>query len=460
MEISFFGAAREVTGSCHVVRVSGSTVALDVGMFQGRRADANEKNLRLPFAVEELNAVVLSHAHIDHSGRLPMLARHGYTGPIYATPATHDLCAIMLADSANIQAKDAEFLTRRGRPVAAPLYDMRDVAQIMSRMQCIPYDTPFDVAPGIRCTFAEAGHILGSASVVLDCTEGGVTRRLVYSADVGRWGLPIIRDPQPPQGADVVLLESTYGNRDHIAIEDMPERLAQIIRETAAKGGRVIIPAFAVGRTQELLYDLHRLTRANAIPAIPIVLDSPLAIAATTVFATNPDAHDRTEELVNEVDDLFDFDRLEFTRDTAASKALNTRHGPMIIIAASGMAEGGRILHHLAHSAPDPRNTILIVGFQAEHTLGRRIVERRPMLKVYGEDVPLRARVEVLEGYSAHADRTELRRWLDAVRGDSKRALPVYLVHGEPEAQDAFAASLRTGGYQVTAPERGSTVTF
>jgi metallo-beta-lactamase family protein len=460
MEISFFGAAREVTGSCHVVRVSGSTVALDVGMFQGRRADANEKNLRLPFAVEELNAVVLSHAHIDHSGRLPMLARHGYTGPIYATPATHDLCAIMLADSANIQAKDAEFLTRRGRPVAAPLYDMRDVAQIMSRMQCIPYDTPFDVAPGICCTFAEAGHILGSASVVLDCTESGVTRRLVYSADVGRWGLPIIRDPQPPQGADVVLLESTYGNRDHIAIEDMPERLAQIIRETAAKGGRVIIPAFAVGRTQELLYDLHRLTRANAIPAIPIVLDSPLAIAATTVFATNPDAHDRTEELVNEVDDLFDFDRLEFTRDTAASKALNTRHGPMIIIAASGMAEGGRILHHLAHSAPDPRNTILIVGFQAEHTLGRRIVERRPMLKVYGEDVPLRARVEVLEGYSAHADRTELRRWLDAVRGDSKRALPVYLVHGEPEAQDAFAASLRTGGYQVTAPERGSTVTF
>lgn len=460
MDVTFLGAAREVTGSCHLVRVSKSAVALDFGMFQGHRSDANEKNAQLPFAIGELNAVVLSHAHIDHSGRLPMLARHGYTGPIYATPATHDLCAIMLADSAHLQKKDAEFLTRRGRPVAPPLYDVSDVAQIMSRMQCIPYDTPFDVAPGIRCTFVEAGHILGSASVVLDCTEGGVTRRLVYSADVGRWGLPIIRDPRPPQGADIVLLESTYGNRDHTPIGEMPDRVAKIIRETAAKGGRVIIPAFAVGRTQELLYDLHQLTRANAIPPIPIVLDSPLAIAATTVFAMNPEAHDKTEALVNAVDDLFDFDRLEFTRDTEASKALNTRHGPMIIIAASGMAEGGRILHHLAHNAPDPRNTILIVGFQAEHTLGRRIVERRPTLKVYGEEIPLRARVEVLDGYSAHADRGELRRWLDTVRGPSKRALPVYLVHGEPEAQDAFAEVLRADGYVVATPERGTSATF
>jgi metallo-beta-lactamase family protein len=460
MEITFLGAAREVTGSCHLVTCSGSKVILDFGMFQGHRSDANRKNSQLPFAADELDAVVLSHAHIDHSGRLPMLARHGYTGPIYATPATHDLCAIMLADSAHLQARDAEFLSRRGRPVAEPLYDMTDVALIMSRMHCLPYDTPFDVAPGVRCTFVEAGHILGSASIVLECTEGGTTRRLVYSADVGRWGLPIIRDPRPPHGADVVLLESTYGNRDHTSVEQMPDRLAQIVRETAAKGGRVIIPAFAVGRTQELLYDLHRLTRANAIPAIPVVLDSPLAIAATTVFATNPDAHDRSEELVNAVDDLFDFNRLEFTRDTAASKALNTRQGPMIIIAASGMAEGGRILHHLAHGAPDPRNTILIVGFQAEHTLGRRIVERRPTLKVYGEDVPLRARVEVLDGYSAHADRHELRRWLDAVRGPSRRALPVYLVHGEPDAQDAFAETLRADGYAVTCPERGTTVSF
>lgn len=460
MEITFLGAAREVTGSCHLVRGGGSAVALDFGMFQGRRSESTEKNQALPFAVDELTAVVLSHAHIDHSGRLPMLARHGYEGPIYATPATHDLCAIMLADSAHIQAKDAEYLARRNRAAAPPLYEMRDVASVMSRMTCIPYDTPFGVAPGIRGTFVEAGHILGSASVVLDCTEGGTTRRLVFSADVGRWGLPIIRDPHPPEGADVVIMESTYGNRDHTPVDEMPGRLAQIIRETSSKGGRVIIPAFAVGRTQELLYDLHRLTRAKAIPTIPIVLDSPLAIAATTVFATNPEAYDRSEKFVNTVDELFDFEQLEFTRDVAASKALNTRHGPMILIAASGMAEAGRILHHLAHGAPDPRNTILIVGFQAEHTLGRRIVERRPMLKVYGEEVPLRARVEILNGYSAHADRGELRRWIDMVRGPSKRALPVHLVHGEPEAQDAFAGTLRADGYVVTTPERGSTVTF
>jgi metallo-beta-lactamase family protein len=255
-------------------------------------------------------------------------------------------------------------------------------------------------------------------------------------------------------------MESTYGDRDHQSVAEMPARLAQVIRETAAKGGRVLIPAFAVGRTQELLYDLHRLTRANAIPAIPIVLDSPLAIAATSVFAMNPDAFDKGEELVTAVDDLFDFDRLEFARDASASKALNERHGPMIVIAASGMAEAGRILHHLARGAPDPRNTILIVGFQAEHTLGRRIVERRPMLSIFGDDVPLRARVEVLNGYSAHADRGELRRWLTAVRGASTRALPVHLVHGEPNAQDAFAEVLRSDGYSVTTPARGTRQSF
>jgi metallo-beta-lactamase family protein len=264
--------------------------------------------------------------------------------------------------------------------------------------------------------------------------------------------LPIIRDPKPPHEADVVIMESTYGDRDHPSVDELPERLGGIIRETAARGGRILIPAFAVGRTQEILYDLHRLTRAGSIPAIPIVVDSPLAIAATSVFATNPDAYDHGEELVNAVDDLFDFPQLEFTRDVDASKALNGRRGPMIIIAASGMAESGRILHHLAHGAPDPRNTILIVGFQAQHTLGRRIVERQETLRIFGDDVPLRGRVEILNGYSAHADRSELRRWLDAVRGQSKRKLPVFLVHGEPTAQDAFAGTL-ANEYLVKCPE-------
>src|SRR5690349_3218204 len=235
MRISFHGAAREVTGSCHVLHVAGRAVALDFGMFQGHRAEATEKNLEVPFQANELSAVVLSHAHIDHSGRLPLLARYGYDRPVYATPATHDLCAIMLADSAHIQQKDAEFLTRHGKSAATPLYDQRDVARLMSRMATIPYNVPFDAAPGIRATFVEAGHILGSASVVLDCVENGVNRRLVFSGDIGRWGLPIIRDPEPPQSADVVIMESTYGNRDHPGVASLPDELGQIVRETAAK---------------------------------------------------------------------------------------------------------------------------------------------------------------------------------------------------------------------------------
>jgi len=457
MNVTFLGAAREVTGSCHLLRVGASSVALDFGMFQGHRAEAEQKNLTLPFTPSELSAVILSHAHIDHSGRLPLLARYGFDRPVYATPATRDLCAIMLADSAHIQEKDAEFLAKRRRAHAAPLYDQRDVARLMRKMISIPYDTPFDVAPGIRATFVEAGHILGSASVVLECREGSTSRRIVFSGDVGRWGLPIIRDPEPPLGADVVIMESTYGNRDHPPVDSMPDRLGEIVRETAARGGRVLIPSFAVGRSQEILYDLHRLTRANAIPPIPIVLDSPLAIAATGVFAANPDAFDRGEELVTAVRDIFDFGQLEFARDATESKALNTRHGPMIIIAASGMAEAGRILHHLANGAGDQRNTILIVGFQAEHTLGRRIVERRPTLKIYGDEVPLRAHVEVLNGYSAHADRGELRKWLDVVRG-TRENLPVHLVHGEPAAQQALAESLGADGYVVNVPTRGDRV--
>jgi metallo-beta-lactamase family protein len=460
MDISFLGAAREVTGSCHLLRVGSSAVALDFGTFQGRRADAQEKNATIPFAPDELTAVVLSHAHIDHSGRLPLLARANIDCPVYATPATRDLCALMLADSAHIQEKDAQYLARHRRSFVPPLYDQKDVTRLMGRIISVPYDVPFDAAPGIRATFREAGHILGSASVVLECSEQGASRRVVFSGDVGRWGLPIIRDPQPPEGADVVIMESTYGNRDHPPVAELPDQLARIVRETAAKGGRIIIPAFAVGRTQEILYDFHRLTRANAIPQIPIILDSPLAIAVTSVFATHPDAYDAGEELVATGADLFDYDQLEFTRDTNASKALNERRGPMVIIAASGMAESGRILHHLAHGAPDPRNTILIVGFQAEHTLGRRIVERRPMLKIFGDDVPLRARVEILNGYSAHADRGELRRWLSAVRGNAARAPTVHLVHGEASAQDALAGVLRGDGYEVTTPERGTKVSI
>jgi metallo-beta-lactamase family protein len=455
MHLIFSGAANEVTGSCHILEVGGRTVLLDCGLFQGRRAESRKKNEVLPVAVDRIDAVVLSHAHIDHAGRLPFLVRSGYTGSIHATAATRDLCAIMLADSARIQVKDAEFLERRGREHAPPLYAPEDAAQVMRQMIGLPYDRWFDVVPGIRAMFVDAGHILGSASVVLECTEAGRTIRLVFSGDVGRKGLAIIRDPQPPTDADVMVMESTYGDRDHLPIADARGALGRIIRETAARGGRVIIPAFAVGRVQELVYDLHALSRSGEIPRIPIYVDSPLATGATDVFERHPECFDRTEDLVRAVDEVFHFDLLHFTRDTAESKALNAAHGPMIIISPSGMAESGRVLHHLTYAAPDPRNTILVVGFMAEHTLGRRIVEKRPTLKIFGVEVSLKAHVEILNGYSAHADRTELAAWLGAVKATSPRLQRVLLVHGEPPAQVALRSTLAAAGYEVSAPAPG-----
>jgi metallo-beta-lactamase family protein len=460
LEVEFFGAAREVTGSCHILRVNGKTVLLDCGMFQGKRSDADRKNKTLPFPVEEIDSIVLSHAHIDHSGRLPFLITQGYSKTIWATAATRDLCAIMLADSAHIQEKDAEFLAKRKREFIEPLYGTRHVARTMELMVAVPYNKPFDVIPGVRGTYVDAGHILGSASVVLDCVERGQSKRLVFSGDIGRSGLAIIRDPVPPTGADVMIMESTYGDRDHESVEGARARLAQVVRETAARGGRVLIPAFAVGRTQELIYNLHSLVRESAIPAIPIYIDSPLAIDTTTVFEMHPETFDQSENMVQKVKELFEFSLVHYTRDVEESKALAHKHGPMIIIAASGMAEAGRILHHLLQGASDPRNTILIVGFQAEHTLGRRIIERAPILKIFGEEIPLRAAVEIINGYSAHADRKELAAWLDAVKANSPQLTGVHLVHGEPQAQDALRTTLVAKGYTVTCPEPYTRVIF
>jgi metallo-beta-lactamase family protein len=460
VEIEFSGAAREVTGSCHILRVNGKTLLLDCGMFQGKRSESREKNARLPMPVDRIDAVILSHAHIDHAGRLPYLVNEGYRRNIWATAATRDLCAVMLADSAHIQEKDAEYLERRGQAHAEPLYTMADARRTQEQIMGVPYHRWFDVVDGVRAQFTDAGHILGSASVVIEASEGGTTKRLVFSGDIGRDGLAIIRDPEAPAGgADVIICESTYGNRDHESVDGAREHLGRVVRETAARGGRILIPSFAVGRTQELVYDLHVLRREEQIPAIPIIIDSPLAIDATSVFAMHPEVFDQGEALVRATTKLFDFPLVRFTRDVEESKALNTARGPMVVIAASGMAESGRILHHLRNGAGDPRNTILIVGFQAEHTLGRRIVEKRPTIRIFGEDVRLAAQVEILNGYSAHGDRTELREWLDGVRdGGTKhgRSSPrVHLVHGEPEAQDALSASLRAGGYDVDAPRPG-----
>lgn len=453
MEITFVGAAREVTGSCHLLRVNGSTIALDCGMFQGRRQESADKNRELPLAIEDLDAVILSHAHIDHSGRLPYLIAEGYSKTIWATSATRDLSAIMLADSAHIQEKDAEFLAKKRKGFIEPLYGMRHAVRTMDLMTGVPYNRPFDVVPGLRATYVDAGHILGSASVMLDCTEGGKTKRLVFSGDIGRSGLAIVRDPVPPVGADALIMESTYGNREHESVEGAKAQLAQIVRDTVARGGRVLIPAFAVGRTQEMIYVLHSLVNEGAIPAIPIYVDSPLAIDATTVFEMHPETFDRTEEMVEKTRNLFRFDLLHYTRDVEESKALSRAHGPMIIIAASGMMENGRILHHLAQGASDPRNTILVVGFQAEHTLGRRVVEKQPVIQIFGDDVPLRARVEVIDGYSAHADRTEMINWLGRVKEKSPNLGSIWLVHGEAAVQDEFKTTLGALGYSVECPE-------
>jgi metallo-beta-lactamase family protein len=422
-------------------------------MFQGRRQESADKNRKLALPIKDLDAVVLSHAHIDHSGRLPYLIAEGYSKTIWATSATRDLSAVMLADSAHIQEKDAEFLAKRRKDFIEPLYGMRHAVRTMDLMVAVPYNKTFDVVPGIRATYIDAGHILGSASVLLDCTEGGKTKRLVFSGDIGRSGLAIIRDPVPPEGADALIMESTYGNRDHESVEGAKAQLAQIVRETAARGGRVLIPAFAVGRTQEMIYALHSLVKEGAIPAIPIYVDSPLAIDTTTVFEMHPESFDRSEEMVEKTKDLFRFDLLHYTRDVEESKALSRAHGPMIIIAASGMMENGRILHHLAQGASDPRNTILVVGFQAEHTLGRRVVERQPILQIFGDDVPLHARVEVINGYSAHADRTEMISWLGRVKDKSPNLGQIWLVHGEANVQDEFKTTLTALGYSVDCPE-------
>lgn len=458
MNVRFRGAAREVTGSCHLLEVGVRTVVLDCGLFQGHRAESNRKNLELPAPIEQIDAVVLSHAHIDHSGRLPYLVRNGYSKVVWSTPATRDLCALMLADSAHIQQKDADYLKRHHRTYIEPLYTQSDVNRTMELIRTVPYNRSFEVTPGVEACFLDAGHILGSAITVLDCRENRARRRLVYSGDLGRSGQPIIRDPQVPELADHVILESTYGNRIHPKTGDMRKELGAIVRATASRGGRVLVPAFAVGRTQEIIYDLHMLLREGQIPQIPIYVDSPLAIDATGVFAMHREAFDPSEKLLNHIGDPFDFPLVRYTRAVEESKALNALNAPAVIIAASGMAESGRILHHLAHGAPEPRNTILIVGFQAEHTLGRRIVERRPEIRVFGEDVPLRAEVQVLNGYSAHADRDEMIRWLGETTNAARRRPPVMLVHGEQEVQNDFAKTLHGLGYKTAIPAAGESI--
>lgn len=456
LQLTFHGAAGRVTGSLHLLEAAGARIALDAGLFQGTRSESTELNRTLPFDPRRLDAVILSHAHIDHSGRLPLLVRHGFHGPIYATPATRDLCAVMLPDSAEIQERDAEFLARRGKagPLSEPLYTLRDAVAVQDLMVGVPYRRIQFVRKNLSFEYTDAGHILGSASVDIRITEGGAPHRLVFSGDIGRSALPIIRDPDPPSGpVDSLIIESTYADADHESVANAEQHLGQIVRRVAGRGGKLLIPAFALGRTQELVYSLHRLFRSGDIPGISIYVDSPLAVDATSVFRIHPEIFDKREQLISETSDLFDFPLVRYVRSVQESKALNSLAGPAIIIAASGMVESGRILHHLANHIGDHRNVVLFVGFQAEHTLGRRIQEGADSVKIYGEMYPRRAEVITLGGYSAHADRGELRRWVRAMGGPIRRA---FVVHGEAGPAFAMAQILQEEGVtEVIVPKHG-----
>jgi metallo-beta-lactamase family protein len=447
LQLTFHGAAGQVTGSMHLLECCGMRLLLDSGLFQGHRKQAAELNHDLKFDPRRIDMVVVSHAHIDHTGRLPLLVNRGFHGPIYVTPATRDLCAVMLADSAHIQEMDFEYVQRHGKaaPESEPLYTMRDAVATQELMTAVPYHRPQHLRRNMVMEYSDAGHILGSASIELRITEGK-PHRLVFSGDIGRWGLPIIRDPQPPAGpVDTLIIESTYALRTHESPVGSEEKLGEIIAKVVARGGKVLIPAFAVGRTQEIIYALHGLMRTNRIPRVPIYVDSPLAIESTTVFRMHPEIFDTNESMVKADQPLFDFSAVHYTRDVQDSKRLNTLNGPAIIISASGMVEAGRILHHVKNHGGDHRNCILFVGYQAEGTLGRRISVGEKKIRFFGEEMEVRAEVVSFDGYSAHADQNELRKWVRMLGGPVKRA---FCVHGDPDALEGMAKLLKEEGVE------------
>ncbi len=468
MKIQFHGAVRTVTGSQHLLTINGKNILLDCGLYQGSRKKTYEVNQHLPFDAAEIDVLILSHAHIDHSGNVPNLVKSGFTGDIICTYATRDLCAIMLRDSAKIQQYDVDYLNkkrkRKGLPNLQPYYTMEDAIESLKYFIGIGYDRQFSVLPGVQLTFRDAGHILGSAIVILDIEDSESKRdlRLVFSGDLGRPDRAILRDPELVDEADVLIIESTYGDREHDPVEATSDRLKRVVNETCKRGGKLIVPAFAIGRTQELVYALHKLVAARDIsPDLPVFVDSPLAIDATGIYRLHPEAYD--EEVFeflsgDKHDDPFGFDMMRYTRSTNESKELNFLREPAVIISASGMAEAGRILHHLKNNIEDPRNTVLIVGWQAPNTLGRRLVEKQPKVRIFGDEYSLKANVVTINGFSAHADRSELLNWSGHFK---RKASHSYIVHGELSSSLALAEGLRTQGYgDVNVPELGQTYTI
>ncbi|MFO7524869.1 MAG: MBL fold metallo-hydrolase [Ignavibacteriaceae bacterium] len=461
MKIEFIGGARTVTGSQHLLHINGKKILLECGLFQGKRSETYEKNKNFKFNPEEIDVMLLSHAHIDHSGNIPNLVRHGYKGDIYATAATVDLCQIMLRDSAYLQEKDIEFVNKKrkkkGELPVEPLYEIDDVEQAMSQFIGVQYNRQIDIFPGVKATFRDAGHILGSAGIQLDIDEpNGKKIRFGFSGDIGRPDAPVIRNPDVLRDLDVLIMESTYGNRFHSVAEEVEEEFASTIREVIDRRGKVIIPAFAVGRTQAVVYMLHKLFDQNRIPSMPIYVDSPLASNATNVFRAHPECLDRETYRVflEEGDDPFGFERLSYTKTVNDSKKLNTSEEPMIIISASGMAEGGRILHHLRNNIENPKNLILFVGYAAQHTLARRIMDGENEVNIFGETFNVRAAVKTMDYFSGHADQREL---LDYLKYNPPEKLKnLFLVHGDEDQANPFMEKLFSSGYKnVHYPKSG-----
>jgi len=464
IEIEFVGAAQTVTGSMHLIHTKHANVLLDCGLYQGRRQESFERNRNLPVDPHKVDAVVLSHAHIDHSGTLPLLIKKGFGGSIYATPATRDLCAAMLEDAAMIQAADARHINKSIDRDAVdmqrvePLYDEQDVVRTLKNMIGVPYHRRQIVAPGVSILFLDAGHVLGSAITLLDIDDEGVTKRLCFTGDLGRKHMPILRDPEIPQEVDALITESTYGDRLHEPIAEMDAALAEVVNRTFKRGGKVVIPSFALERAQEIVLELKKLAHAGKIPNVPVYVDSPLTVKITDIFKLHPECYDAETRALLRRDSPFDFASLRYIADKEDSKAIDASPDSCVIISASGMCESGRILHHLKATIESEKNTVCIVGFQAQHTLGRRLVEQRARVKIFGVERDRRADVVVLNGFSAHADQNDLVGFAVAAREQGKLNR-VMLVHGELKAQNVLRGVLESKGFpHIDVPAPGDRI--